>query len=204
MPFIHTPPEREATGVAAELYAKDIADHGYVSNDTRVFALRPDVLDAWLDLAGAIRGGMDERRFELVTLAAARVLRSTYCAMAHGRVLRDRFHDAETVRRIGADHTRAGLAPIDVAIMDFAEQVVRDASSVRQEDVERLRGLGLTDREILDVILAAAARCFFSKVLDATGALADLELSQDLEPTLRAVLTVGRPAESSAPAREGA
>ena len=50
--------------------------------------------------------------------------------------------------------------------MDFAEKVAQDATTVTQADIERLRSLGLSDPEILDVVLAAAARCFFSKALD--------------------------------------
>ena len=94
-----------------QLYAADVADQGYVVNYTRVFALWPEVLAGWAQLNGAIMHGMDLRRYELLTLAAARALRSTYCTMAHGRLLRDRFYDPETVRRIATDHTRAGLAP---------------------------------------------------------------------------------------------
>jgi hypothetical protein len=64
--------------------------------------------------------------------------------------------------------------------------------AITQEAVDRLRRLGLTDAEILDVTLAAAARCFFSKVLDAMGTLADSPYGT-LEPELRQALTVGRP-----------
>ena len=56
----------------------------------------------------------------------------------------------------------------------------------------RLRTAGLSDRDILDVVLAAAARCFFSKVLDATGTLAD-SVYNEMDPELRDALTVGRP-----------
>jgi len=52
--------------------------------------------------------------------------------------------------------------------------------------------VGLTDEEIFDVVLAAAARCFFSKDLDATGTAPDAACRQ-LEPDLVEVLTVGRP-----------
>lgn len=52
--------------------------------------------------------------------------------------------------------------------------------------------------EIFDVAATAAARCFFSKLLDALGAQADSSFNE-LDPTLRAVLTVGRPV-SAAPA----
>jgi hypothetical protein len=44
----------------------------------------------------------------------------------------------------------------------------------------------------MDVVLAAAARCFFSKTLDALGVEPD-EAYRDLDPALRDALTVGRP-----------
>ena len=66
-------------------------------NYARLFALRPEAYAGWESLNRAIRGGMDLRRYELVTLAAARRLGSSYCSMAHGTVLRDRFwSDVET------------------------------------------------------------------------------------------------------------
>jgi hypothetical protein len=54
-------------------------------------------------------------------------------------------------------------------------------------------GTGRTDEAILDVVLATAARCFFSTVLDATGTLADAGFAERLGGDLRAALTVGRP-----------
>jgi uncharacterized peroxidase-related enzyme len=197
MTFIKTATEGTVAGPVAHLYAKDLAEQGYVANSTRVFALRPQVLAGWAQLNGAIKHAMDLRRYELATLAAARALRSTYCAMAHGRVLRDRFYDPETVRRITTDHTRAGLTPAEVAVIDFADQVARDATSIGPDDLQRLRAHRLSDPDILDVALAAAARCFFSTVLDAMGAQADGALSQDLEPPLRAALTLGRAPQPS-------
>ena len=78
--------------------------------------------------------------------------------------------------------------------MDLAEKVADDATSVTQADIDRLREPGWTDPEILDdIVLAAAARCFFSKVLDGVGALPDREYESKLEPELREALTVGRP-----------
>ena len=78
--------------------------------------------------------------------------------------------------------------------MELAEKVVDDATSVTQADVDRLRALGLSDAEIVDVVLAAAARCFFSKTLDALGVAPDAAYA-DLPPEFREALTVGRPIE---------
>lgn len=49
--------------------------------------------------------------------------------------------------------------------------------------------------EITDVILAASARCFFSKALDALGVRPDASYGA-LDPQLRDALVVGRPIAS--------
>jgi uncharacterized peroxidase-related enzyme len=160
------------------------------TNYELAFAERPEVFAAWGELNGAIKAGMDFRRYELATLAAARRLRSSYCCLAHGTVLRERF--GEPVAEIALDHHAAGLSEVDVAVMDLAERVVDDATSIGDDDLRRLRDLGLSDADIMDVVLAAAARCFFSKTLDAMGVLPDARY-QELEPELREALVVGRP-----------
>ena len=162
------------------------------TNYERAFADRdrPEVLAAWLQLNTAIKGGMDLRRYELATLAAARRLRSSYCCLAHGTVLRDQF-DAP-VLEIALDHRTAGLDDVDVAVMDLAERVVDDAASIDDADLQRLRDLGLSERDILDVVLAASARCFFSKTLDGIGVRPDAHF-HELDAPLREALVVGRP-----------
>jgi uncharacterized peroxidase-related enzyme len=189
MSFIGMASERGAEGPVAEFFAADREEFGYVHNFTRLLANRRGVDAAWSQLTAAIRGNMDLRRYELVTLAAARRLRSSYCSLAHGTILRERYYDADTLVRIVADHHRAGLDPVDVAVMDFADQVVVDAGSVTADDVAVLRSHGLSDAEILDVTLAAAARCFFSKVLNAMDVEPDEAFRDQLEPELHQALT---------------
>src|SRR5947209_9700574 len=191
MTFVETVPEEQAAGATAEMYEADRKAFGHLPNFTRAFSYRPAVYAAWRELNGAIKGSMDLRRYELATVAAARQLRSSYCSLAHGSVLLDKFLDADSVKAIMADHRGAGLSEIDVAVMDLAEMVADDASSIQQGDVDRLRSLGLSDQEIADVVLAAAARCFFSKTLDALGVEPDAKYA-GLEPGVRDALTVGR------------
>jgi uncharacterized peroxidase-related enzyme len=191
MTFIETVPGDQATGATAELYATDQATFGDLPNFTRAFSLRPEVYAAWRGLNGAIKSGMDLRRYELATLAAARRLRSSYCMLAHGSVLIDKFLEPDVVRAAAADHRTADLSAADVAVMDLADKVAADATSIEQADIDRVRSAGLSDAEILDVVLAAAARCFFSKTLDALGVEPDAKYA-DLDPALRDVLTVGR------------
>lgn len=164
-------------------------------NVDRTFALRPEVYEAWRGLVTSINGNMDVRTYELATLAAARRLRSSYCSLAHGTVLAEKVFDWATVRNIACGDDEA-LDERDVAVMRFAEQVVVDATSITQADIDRLREVGLSDPEIFDVAAAAAVRCFFSKLLDALGAQPDAKYSE-LDPAIRDVLVVGRPIASA-------
>jgi uncharacterized peroxidase-related enzyme len=164
------------------------------TNFERAFADRPEVFEAWGQLISTIRDSMDLRRYELATLAAARRLRSSYCCLAHGTVLLERF--GEPVREIVLDHRAAGLDEVDVAVMDLAEKVVDDATSIGDSDLRPLRDLGFTEAEIMDVVLAAAARCFFAKTLDALGVRPDADFN-DLAPDVREALVVGRPIATS-------
>jgi alkylhydroperoxidase family enzyme len=161
------------------------------ANLERAFALRPEVYAAWRQLVTAVKATSDERRYELATLAAARRLRSSYCSLAHGKVLAEQFYDFESVPSLPD-----GLDGADRAIMAFAEQVVTDATSITQADVDELRRHGLSDGEIVDVVLAATIRCFFSKTLDALGVQPDAEFAE-LDPAFREPLTVGRTIESA-------
>jgi uncharacterized peroxidase-related enzyme len=163
---------------------------GHVPNFVSTFAARPDVYAAWQQLNGAIKANMDLRRYELATLAAATALKSSYCSLAHGQVLADKFLTADEVAAL-VDEPPAD--PVDRAVMAFARQVALAADTVTGADIDGLRTLGLSDEDILDITLAASARAFFSKTLDATGTTPDAAFRTQLPAALAEKLSVGRP-----------
>ena len=167
------------------------AQFGFLPNWAVALGGRPAVLAAWNQLNTEIRNGMDRRRYELATIAAAHALRSTYCAVAHSWLLTHKLglvgpDELATILGDGAD-------PVDRAVMAFAGKVARDAAAVTAADVQELRDVGLSDDDVLDIALAVAARCFFATALDAVGVQADRQLADALGPQLSALLTVGRP-----------
>ncbi len=86
----------------------------------------------------------------------------------------------------------------DATVVRFARKVAEEAENITREDVDELRDLGFSDADVFNVILVSAARCFFSKVVDATGTLPDAVL-QEIPDQLRSALTVGREIASHAP-----
>jgi uncharacterized peroxidase-related enzyme len=190
--FIRTIPPSEAEGPVREMYRQAEERFGYVPNWAQAFSLRPGVRESWAALLKSIQSNLPVRSYELATLAAARALRSSYCSLAHGSVLAEKVFDAAAVTAIMKGVPGSPLEPRERAMMAFAEKVVLNADRITAADVEALRSHGYQDEEIFDVAAAAAARCFFSKLLDALGIQADSAFG-DLDPDLRQALTVGRP-----------
>jgi uncharacterized peroxidase-related enzyme len=192
MAFVHTVPVDRAGGDVHAMYARIEAAVGYVPNYAKLFSLRPQVMATWAAFLASIRGNMDPRRYELVTLAAARALQCSYCMLAHGAVLRRDFYSAEQLTEITRDPAASDLTPAEVAMMAFVDKLTRDATAITRADVQGLLDRGFTDAEIFDITAAASARCFFSKLLDALGAEAD-GAYDFLEDPLKQLLTPGRP-----------
>jgi uncharacterized peroxidase-related enzyme len=192
MAFIRTISPARAEGPVREMYEQAKARFGYVPNWAQAFSLRPGVMDGWLGLLRSVSSHLPVRTYELATLAAARALRCTYCSLAHGSVLARKVFDAPTVTAIMTSPQDSPLEPREHAMMAFAEKVALHADRITAADIEGLRSHGYRDEEIFDIAAAAAARAFFSKVLDAMGAEADAAFN-DLDPKLREALTVGRP-----------
>jgi uncharacterized peroxidase-related enzyme len=192
--FIETIPEHAATEATAEYYRHQRESWGFLPNYAAAFGHRPGVAQAWNALNLAIRNGMDRRRFELATIAAARALRSTYCTTAHSKFLRDVCGDETSLHRIAQAPAGETLDEQDRAVYQFAAKVATDAALVKQDDVDQLRAVGLSDVDVADVVYAVAARCFFTRVLDGLGAQLDVQTAQAFDPELYASMVVGRQA----------
>jgi uncharacterized peroxidase-related enzyme len=194
MAFIETIAPEQAEGAVAAMYLRQQASWGIIPNYAKVFCHRPEVMARWGALLAEIKRPMDRRRFELVTFVAACELRNTACALAHGKVLREFFTDAE-ITAIAGDRCDGVLDAAEVALVAFARQVARDAAAVTAEQVAALKAHGFTDADVFDIATAAAGRAFFTKILDALGVLMDSPFLA-LDPALRDPLTVGRPIDT--------
>ncbi|RAX50576.1 carboxymuconolactone decarboxylase family protein [Arthrobacter sp. AQ5-05] len=185
MGILQTTSEAEAVGATAAAYAADRAALGYVPSHTKVLALNPEAFEAWKALQSSITKSMGMRRYELVTLAAALGIGSRHCRLAHGNKAL-KYIDERELLGIATDYRSAGLAEAEVAMMDYAVKLSGDSAAMDESDSRRLRDLGFTDREIVDITLAAAARNYLSRILQALAVEIDVppQLSEEMRGAL--------------------
>ena len=177
----------EAEGHVADMYESDLRHDGFVFSHTQVMAINPEAHQAFEALIRAIVPSIGVRTYELATLAAARAIPSPHCLLAHGRkTLRAQALTEEQLERVARDYETAGLDDADVAVMRFAEKLSTDAAAMTDSDSQSLRDHGFTDRQIVDIALAAGARNYFSRALQALAV--PVEDVPGLSPELSAAL----------------
>ena len=74
-------------------------------------------------------------------------------------------------------------------MMRFAERVAVDASAMTDADALRLRDVGFSDREIVDITIAASARLYLGSALQALTV--DVDVPERLSEPLRSALVEG-------------
>ena len=83
--------------------------------------------------------------------------------------------------------------PAEYAMLEFSEQVVGDAWKITESEIEKLRMVGFSDLEILEIVGATTYRVYISKFADALGVELDDHWFTDRSDAVEA-LSVGRPA----------
>ena len=77
--------------------------------------------------------------------------------------------DAAFAQAIKSDFRQAALSEQDRAMLEYAEQLTRDATRLSPDDLARLRAVGFDDRAILQITLIASWFNYINRVADALG-----------------------------------
>ncbi|MCH8109480.1 MAG: hypothetical protein IIB15_05055 [Chloroflexi bacterium] len=89
--------------------------------------------------------------------------------MAHGAFLRQHSSDPELASHIMHDYKNADLDPQLRGILDFTTKLTVDPGSMQQTDVQGLRELGLSDEQVLSVVLITCDFNFMTRLADGLG-----------------------------------
>ena len=93
--------------------------------------------------------------------------------MAHGALLRQHSDDPELASHVMHDFSQADLDPQTKGMLEYAAKLTKNPTSMEKSDVERLRQLGLTDEQILSVVLITCNFNLMTRLADGLGVEVD-------------------------------
>ena len=128
---------------------------GFVPNVFRALAWREDEFRAFLQYHDALMDkespalSMAER--EMIVVATSALNRCQYCVIAHGAIVRIRARNPRLADQLASNYRKAEITPRQLAMLDFAVKIARQADEVDEQDFARLREAGFDDGDIWDI-----------------------------------------------------
>jgi uncharacterized peroxidase-related enzyme len=135
-------------------------------------SLIPDALYHAFATFGALMAPdlpLTRRQHELIATVVSAANCTFYCTACHTEFLRRVTMDDELADAVRRDFRTAPLDERDRAMLEYAQQITRDATAVTDAHHARLRAVGFDDRGILQITLIAAWFNYINRVADALG-----------------------------------
>ena len=89
--------------------------------------------------------------------------------MHHGGAFRALIRDEALASAVLEDWRQAALSDRQRALCAYAEKLTREPAAMHEEDLLPLRGPGLDDRDILDLVQVIAYFNYVNRVADGLG-----------------------------------
>jgi uncharacterized peroxidase-related enzyme len=144
---------------------------GYVPNVLKAFAFDMAKLEAFVayrnDLMQA-DSGLNKLEREMIATAVSAQNRCYYCITAHGSSVRYMSGDPLLGEQIVMNYRAARLNKRQRAMLDFAVKLTAEPWTVEEEDRERLRRAGFSDRDIWDIAAVAGFYNMTNRLASAT------------------------------------
>jgi alkylhydroperoxidase domain protein/CMD domain protein len=114
-------------------------------------------------------GGLPRGERELAAAVASRVNGCVYCASVHSRFASTYSKRREDVQRLLDDGVEGAQDARWRGLIDFAAALTQAPPRVEEADLARLRDLGLTDLEVIDLVQATAFFAWANRLMLTLG-----------------------------------
>jgi uncharacterized peroxidase-related enzyme len=143
-----------------------------VSDYVLVLAHDPESLAQRSPLFNAImygNDGLSRAERELGAVGASVVNRCVYCAAVHGSRYNQLTKQTDVIERIFQDGVDAKLEKHQQAIFDFAVKLSQTPPTITEIDMAALRDIGLSELEIVDLVLSTAIFGWANRLMHTLG-----------------------------------
>lgn len=169
MALIKLVEKEEATGKVAEIYDTMMNTVGYIPNAFKVFSASEMVLNQQFNNLGFFfrHPNLGGKLLAFIRLLVSEKEECAYCVGVNAGILLQYGVLPEMIAEIKADPTKAPLEEKDKELLLFVLKVARYSNSIEQADVDKLRNLGWSDKEILEATYHGTTQIAADKIFNA-------------------------------------
>jgi uncharacterized peroxidase-related enzyme len=157
---------------AMSAYFKKCQDKlGFVPNVLVAYAFDMTKLETFVAMYNDLmlgESGLSKLEREMIAVAVSSQNRCYYCLTAHGAAVRQYSRDPLLGEHMVMNYRVARLGKRQRAMLDFSVKLTASPWSVEENDRERLRRAGFSDRDIWDIAAVAGFFNMSNRVASAT------------------------------------
>jgi uncharacterized peroxidase-related enzyme len=177
--WIETIDPDDATSELSEMYQHVDSVHNKIHNLYRAFSLQPKPLIAadqhYRDILHNEANHTEPWFLELLATQAAIIADCHYALENHGANFKDLLGDAEQAEQmldmVRKDDfsSKSVFTSKQAALLIYGAKLCRNPEQMCVEDIETLRGAGVTDTEILEAVQSTACFAYWVRFINALG-----------------------------------
>ena len=172
MAWIGIAPPEAATGDLRRAYDKILETRGRVPEIRSVMAGEPLTVEGFAyfypENNYACRS-IDRRLAEMIATVTGAANGSGFGGPAHARQLAQITGDEAFAQSLLADYRQAGLDAKERALLDYVWKLSRTPGDMTRADIDKLRGLGWTEPQIVATVHVTAFFAYMNRVAEAFG-----------------------------------
>jgi uncharacterized peroxidase-related enzyme len=172
MTCINVIDEANADAEFRSVYKKVKRKRGKLSNILRIHNLLPKSMLTHLDLYMSImfdKTGLKRQDKELIATFVSAAKKCDHCINHHAEALKHYWETGEKVKLTAKNFRELDLSVKQITMLEFAEKPALHPGEMNENDVKKPGDAGLTDKEILNLILVVSYFNFVNRNAAALG-----------------------------------
>jgi uncharacterized peroxidase-related enzyme len=159
MPLITTTPPQQAEGKTAEVYRDIENKFGFIPNAIQLDSINPNHMARhWEGIQESItHQSLSPKLFALIRLLVSEATDCDYCVGFNAGILMQMHGMSdEDIARVKQAPEQAPLDEKERALLLFVMKAIGDSNGITGQDIEALKQLGCSEREVFDALAHGA------------------------------------------------
>ena len=127
---------------------------GMVPNVFKAYAFDINKLDAFTSIYNELmlsESGLSKLEREMIAVTVSSINKCFYCLVAHGAAVRELSKNPILGEMIVMNYKMAPLDDRQKTMLEFTEKITKNSSDINEDDRQKLRNVGFSDRDIWDI-----------------------------------------------------